>query len=189
MSSACQFDQAIVAALSLHGCSWRAVVRQPRVTYRVGKGQQIISARFRLFLDGQSDHLPAPGRRQGLGVRLAKVIAVRLDLICQRSENRGGVSIGIGQCRSGRIGASCSRTATRPHLPDGTPETGSIVGRTAVSERSEPLDTSRAAERSSAIEHCKRQRAEQSNTVLTCPVGVATVMAAACADLCRCPTL
>jgi hypothetical protein len=81
-------------------------------------------------------------------VRLAEVIAVRLDLVCERPENRRGIPIGIGQCRRGRIGASCSRTATRPHLPDATPQATSIVGSAAVSESaSEPSNQIRIARR------------------------------------------
>jgi hypothetical protein len=128
VSSTRQFHQPIAPGRRLHARPWDGVICQPCIAYRVGEGEQIIGARFRLFLDGESDHFPAARRRQGLGVGLAEVIAVRLDLICQRPENRRGIPIGIGQRRGGRIGASCSRTATRPHLPDGTPRAGSIVG-------------------------------------------------------------
>jgi hypothetical protein len=31
-------------------------------------------------------------------MRLAKVIAMRFDLVCQRAQNRGGIAVGVGQC-------------------------------------------------------------------------------------------
>lgn len=62
-----------------------------------------------------------------------EVIAMRLNLIRQRAKNCGGISIGIGQRGGGRIRASSTRTSTRPHLSDGTPQAGLIVGSAAVS--------------------------------------------------------
>jgi hypothetical protein len=68
---------------------------------------------------------------------LAKVIAMRLNLIRQRPQNCGGISIGIGQRRGGRIRASSSRTSARPHLSDGTPQAGLIVGSRIARRRAE----------------------------------------------------
>jgi hypothetical protein len=64
---------------------------------------------------------------------LAEVIAMRLNLIRQRAKDCSGISIGIGQRGGGRIRASSSRTSARPHLSDGTPQAGLIVGSAAVS--------------------------------------------------------
>jgi hypothetical protein len=64
---------------------------------------------------------------------LAEVVAMRLNLIRQRAKDCSGISIGIGQRGGGRIRASSSRTSARPHLSDGTPQAGLIVGSAAVS--------------------------------------------------------
>ena len=64
---------------------------------------------------------------------LAKVIAVWFHLIRQRAQNRRRIPVRISQRGGSRIRASRSRTSAQPHLPDGTPQAGSIVGSAAVS--------------------------------------------------------
>ena len=84
MSSARQLDETITAGWRLHGRSGWRVVGQSGIAHSVGKCQQIIGAWLGLLLDRNSDHFPTPGRRQCLRMRLAKVIAMRFDLVCQR---------------------------------------------------------------------------------------------------------
>jgi hypothetical protein len=92
---------------------------------------------------------------------LAEVIAMRLDLIRQRPENCGGISIGIGQRGGGRIRASSSRTSARPHLSDGTPQAGLIVGSAAVfGSRAAVLRRNEGTRFSSPSDATQRQRAE-----------------------------
>jgi hypothetical protein len=88
MSSTRQLDETITAWWRLHACSAWRVVSQPGIADGVGKCQQIVGAWLWLLLDGNSDHFPATGRRQCLRMRLAKVIAMRFDLACQRAQNR-----------------------------------------------------------------------------------------------------
>jgi Zincin-like metallopeptidase len=128
-----QFDETITPRWRLdRRPRWR-VVCQPGIPHGVGKRQQIIGARPWLILDHESDYFPAARRRQRLGMRLAEVIAVWFNLICQRTQNRRGIPVGVGQRGGSRIRASRSRTSAQPHLPDGTPQAGSIVGSAAVS--------------------------------------------------------
>src|SRR4029453_3520536 len=103
------------------------------ITDRVGKRQQVVGARPRLLLDSEPDHFPTTRRGEGLRMVLTEVIAMRLNLIRQRAKNCSGISIGIGQRGGGRIRASSTRTSARPHLSDGTPQAGLIVGSAAVS--------------------------------------------------------
>ena len=98
MSSTRQLDETITAGWRLHGRSGWRVVGQSGIAHSVGKCQQIIGAWLGLLLDRNSDHFPTPGRRQCLRMRLAKVIAMRFDLVCQRAQNRGGIAVGVGQC-------------------------------------------------------------------------------------------
>jgi hypothetical protein len=130
MSTACQLDQTGSPLWLLLG---RRIIGQPDIAHRVGEGEQIIGSRFRLLLDGESDHFPPARRRQGLRMLLAQVIAMWLGLAGERTEDRCGVSVGIRQRRGSGTLAACSGTAARPHLPDATPGGGSIVGSTAVS--------------------------------------------------------
>jgi Zincin-like metallopeptidase len=128
-----QFDETITRRWRLDRGPRRGVVCQPGITHRVGKRQQIIGARLWLLLHHESDHFPAAGRRQRLGMSLTEVIAVWFNLMRQRTQNRRGIPVGVGQRRGSRIRASRSRTSAQPHLPDGTPQAGSIVGSAAVS--------------------------------------------------------
>ena len=85
MSSTRQLDEAIVAGWRLHGRSGWRVVGQSGIADSVGKCQQIVGGWLGLLLDRNSDHFPTAGRRQCLRMRLAKVIAMRFDLVCQRA--------------------------------------------------------------------------------------------------------
>ncbi len=133
MAATRQLDQAVTPAGRVHGRSGRRIVRHACVTYCVCESQQIVRARLQLLVDCESDHFPTPWRRKALRMRLAKVIAMRLDLVCQRAEDRRGISVSVGQCRGGWMRAPSSRTTARPHVPDGTPRAASIVGSAAVS--------------------------------------------------------
>ncbi len=57
-----------------------------------------------------------------------------LDLVRQRAEDCGGISIGVRQGGGCGIRAASSRTSARPHLSDATPQGGLIVGSAAVSD-------------------------------------------------------
>ena len=85
MSSTRQLDETITAGGRLHGRSGWRVVGQSGIADSVGKCQQIVGAWLGLLLDRKSDHFPTAGRRQCLRMRLAKVIAMRFDLVCQRA--------------------------------------------------------------------------------------------------------
>jgi hypothetical protein len=98
MSSTRQLDETIAAGWRLHGRSGWRVVGQSGIADSVGKCQQIVGGWLGLLLDRNSDHFPTAGRRQCLCMRLAKVIAMRFDLVCQRAQNRGGIAVGVGQC-------------------------------------------------------------------------------------------
>jgi hypothetical protein len=84
MPSTRQLDETITAGWRLHGRSGWSVVGQSGIADSVGKCQQIVGAWLGLLFDRNSDHLPTAGRRQCLRMRLAKVIAMRFDLVCQR---------------------------------------------------------------------------------------------------------
>jgi hypothetical protein len=105
MPPARQLDQAGTPRRWLSG---RRIVGQADIAYRVGKSQQIIGSWFRLLLDHEPDHFPTAWCRERLRVLLAQVVAVRFRLTRQRTQDRGGVSIGIGQGRGGRTLAPCS---------------------------------------------------------------------------------
>jgi Zincin-like metallopeptidase len=111
----------------------RRIVRQADIAHRVGKCQQIIGRWFRLLLHYEPDHFPTSRCRERLRVLLAQVVTVRFRLARQRTQDSRGVPIGVRQGRGGGTLAPCSRTAARPHVPDGTPRAGSIVGSAAVS--------------------------------------------------------
>jgi hypothetical protein len=143
MSATRQLDQAAAAHRRLHDrSSWR-IVGQTHIPYRVRESEQIIGSRFRLLLDGESDHFPAARRREGLRMLLAEVVAMWLGLVGERTEDRCGVSVGIRQRRGSGTLAACSGTAARPHLPDATPGGGSIVGSAAVSDYSSNVPSHR----------------------------------------------
>jgi hypothetical protein len=132
MSPTRQFDETIAPDRRFHSCPGRRVVCQSGITDRVRERKQIVGARLRLLLDCDSDHFPAAGCGQRLSMGLAEVIAVWFDLVCQRSQNRRGIPVSVGQRGGSRTRASRSRTPTQPHLPDGTPQAGGIVGSAAV---------------------------------------------------------
>jgi hypothetical protein len=44
-------------------------------------------------------------------MRLTEVVAVRFHLAGQRAEDRGGISVSVGERRGARIRASSSRTS------------------------------------------------------------------------------
>jgi hypothetical protein len=106
MSATRQLDQAAAAHRRLHDRSGWRIVGQTHIPYRVREGEQIIGCRFRLLLDGESDHLPAPRRGEGLRMLLAQVIAI--GLVGERTEDRCGVSVGIRQRRGSGTLAACS---------------------------------------------------------------------------------
>lgn len=143
MSPTRQFDETIAPDRRFHSCPRWRVVCQSGITHRVRKRQQVIGARLRLLLDCDPDHFPAAGRGQRLSMGLAEVIAVWFDLVCQRSQNRRGIPVGVGQCGGSRVRASCSRTPTQPHLPDGTPQAAGMVGSAAVSGYSADVSSHR----------------------------------------------
>jgi hypothetical protein len=64
---------------------------------------------------------------------VAKVVTMWLNLVRERSEDRGGISIGVSQGGGSRVRAASSRTSARPHLSDATLQGGLIVGRAAGS--------------------------------------------------------
>ncbi len=86
MSTATELDDTGRARRIL-GCGCR-IVRQADLTYGICKGHQVVGARLRLLLYGESDNLPSTRRRQGLRVRKAEVVAVWFRLGCQRTEHR-----------------------------------------------------------------------------------------------------
>jgi hypothetical protein len=102
---------------------------------------------------------------------VAKVVTMWLNLVRQRAEDRGGISIGVSQGGGSGIRAASSRTSARPHLSDATLRGGLIVGPAAVSD---PRGASGPN--------------QDSTTVLTCPVPVATVTAADFVGLWHFPT-
>jgi hypothetical protein len=133
MSSTRQLNETMTPGWRLQSCSGWRVVGQSGIADSVGKCQQIVGAWLGLLLDGNSDHFPTAGRRQCLGMRLAKVIAMWFDLVCQGAQNRRGIAVGVSQCGGGWMRASCPRTSARPHLPDATPRVGWIVGSAPIS--------------------------------------------------------
>ncbi len=68
---------------------------------RVGQSHQVVLAwRLRSRSPGESDDLPAARGTKAIGVRLAQVIGMRLDVRRQRAEHRGGVGVVVGQGRN-----------------------------------------------------------------------------------------
>jgi hypothetical protein len=108
VSATCQLDQAAAANGSLHVRSGWRIVGQTHIPHCVGEGEQIIRSRSRLLLNGESDHFPTARCRESLRVLLAEVIAMRLGLIGQRTEDRCGISVGIRQRRGSGTLAACS---------------------------------------------------------------------------------
>lgn len=99
--------------MRLGGALWRA----RRLTHRFGKRHQIVSrGRGRLELTVEADKLPAPGRGQAAGMRLAQIICMWLGVDGQRTDYGGGIRIDIGQ-RGDRLPgtAIAGTTPWRPH--------------------------------------------------------------------------
>jgi hypothetical protein len=108
MSAPRQLDQAAAAHRRLHDRSGRRIVGQTHIPYRVGEREQIIGSRFRLLLDGESDHFPTARGGEGLRMLLAQVIAMWLSLVGERTKDRCGVSVGVRQRRGSGTLAACS---------------------------------------------------------------------------------
>jgi len=133
MAATRQLNQPITPERRPRDRSGRRIVGQACVADSVSEGQQVVGGRLRLLLNRESDHFPPTRGGERLRMRLAKVVAVRLDLVRQGPEDCGGITVGVGQSRRGRIRAPRSRTPARPHVADATPGAGSIVGSAAVS--------------------------------------------------------
>src|SRR6266542_3922964 len=76
--------------------------RAGRLRDRIRQRLQVV-VRWRRRLDGQSHDLPAKRRGQALGVCRAQVVAVGFDLGREGPENRGGVSVDIGEGENGGL--------------------------------------------------------------------------------------
>jgi hypothetical protein len=105
MPPARQLDQAGTPRRWLRS---RRIVGQADIAHRVGKSQQIIGCWFQLLLHHEPDHFPTTWSRERLRVLLAQVVTVRFRLARQRTQDGGGVSIGVRQGRSGGTLAPCS---------------------------------------------------------------------------------
>jgi hypothetical protein len=108
MSTTRQLDEAAAPHRGLHDGSGRRIVGQAHIPYRVGEREQIIGGRFGLLLDGESDHFPTARRREALRMLLAQVVAMWFGLVGERTEDRCGVSVGVGERRGSRTLAACS---------------------------------------------------------------------------------
>ena len=97
MSTTRQFDEAAAPHRGLHDRSGGRIVGQTHIPYRIGEREQIIGARFGLLLDGESDHFPTARRREGLRMLLAQIVAMWFGLVGERTEDRCGVSVGVGE--------------------------------------------------------------------------------------------
>jgi hypothetical protein len=108
MSTTRQLDEAAAPDGGLHHRFGRRIVGQANIPYRIGERQQIIGGRFGLLLDSESDHFPPARRRESLRMLLAQVVAVWFSLVGERTEDRCGVSVGVGERRGCRTLAACS---------------------------------------------------------------------------------
>jgi hypothetical protein len=86
----------------------RRIVGQADIAHRVGKSEQIIGCWSGLLLNDEPDHFPTSRCRERLRVLLAQVITMRFRLTRQRTQDCGGVPIGVSQGRRGRTLAACS---------------------------------------------------------------------------------
>ena len=73
MSAPRQLDQAAAARGAVDDDVRPKDRGQTHIPYRVGEREQIIGSRFRLLLDGESDHFPTARGREGLRMLLAQV--------------------------------------------------------------------------------------------------------------------
>ena len=87
-----------------------------RLHHRVRECFQVIGPVLER-LHGQSHHIPTTRRGEPASVFFAQVVAVRLDIGRQRAEDRGGVTVHVGQRVDGRMLACGARAATRTHQP------------------------------------------------------------------------
>jgi hypothetical protein len=108
MSTTRQLDEAAAPHRRLHDRSGRRVVGQTHLPYRIGESEQIIGGRFGLLLDRESDHFPTARRGEGLRMLLAQVVAMWFGLVSERTEDRCGVSVGVGERCGSRTLAPCS---------------------------------------------------------------------------------
>ena len=108
MSTTRQFDEAVAPHRGLHDRSGGRIVGQTHIPYRIGEREQIIGGRFGLLLDGESDHFPTARRRGGLRMLLAQIVAMWFGLVGERTEDRCGVSVGVGERRGSWTLAACS---------------------------------------------------------------------------------
>ena len=143
MAATCQLNQPITPERRLRDRSGRRIVGQACVADSVSESQQVVGGRLRLLLNRESDHFPPTRGGERLRMRLAEVVTVRFDLVGQGPKDCGGITVGVGQSRGGRIRAPRSRTPARPHVADATPEAASIVGSAAVSDYSAHVSSQR----------------------------------------------
>src|SRR5690606_4582559 len=87
--------------------------RPGRLADGVGERFEVVAGRpGGRGVDGQPDHLPAAGGGEAFGVLRAQVVAVRLRVSREGTEDRGRVGVDIRQRRDGGAAASGARTAT-----------------------------------------------------------------------------
>ena len=79
---------------------------------RVGQREQVVGGRSVLVVRGQSQHLPAPRRREPLTVHVAQVVGVRLGVGRERTDHRGHVGVDVGEGGRGRTTTGGARTTT-----------------------------------------------------------------------------
>jgi len=90
-------------------------LRAGRLPDRIRQRLQVV-VRWRRRLDGQSHDLPAKRRGQALGVCRAQVVAVGFDIGREGPENRGGVSVDIGEGENGGLLAGDTGATTVTHV-------------------------------------------------------------------------
>jgi hypothetical protein len=89
-----------------------------RLAYGVGERFEIVTGRTeRLWVRSESDDLPAAGCGEALGMRLTKVVAVRLGVRRKGTEHGGLVGVDVGERRDGGSRAGRARASA-----DGTHE-------------------------------------------------------------------
>jgi hypothetical protein len=95
MSTTRQLDEAAAPRRRLRDRSGWRIVGQTHIPYRVGESEQIIGSRFRLLLDGESDHFPTARCRESLSMLLAQVVAMWFGLVGEGTEDGCRVPVGI----------------------------------------------------------------------------------------------
>ncbi len=87
--------------------------RPTGLTHGVGEGEQVILGERRLgVFTAEADDLPPAGGGESLCVGEAQVIAVRLCVGRERTDDNGPVPVGIGERGDGRTGTSRLRAST-----------------------------------------------------------------------------